>query len=219
MNSWSKEQKILIAIPPVLILLQIIFFQLLVHYFGDTIGYLLGYAMYWLVWCIPVSFLFYKKAHAEVWSFPKDASPQWAHRISMTLIALPAIATLFAAFLPYIPAAGLKVALLALLFALINAPLEERLWRGVFPAYFPHSRLFGFLYPTICFGLWHLAPALAKDSGMEGGILSFAGGALFMGLLWGWYAYRYKTILPTTASHVLTNFFAFTGFLYVNWFS
>lgn len=71
---------------------------------------------------------------------------------------------------------------------------------------------------SLSLGAWHLAPALAKDSGMGGGIPGFAGGALFMGLLWGWYAYRYKTTTPSMAAHVLTNFFAFTGFLYVNWF-
>ncbi|MGG1663144.1 CPBP family intramembrane glutamic endopeptidase [Brevibacillus sp. NRS-1366] len=122
-------------------------------------------------------------------------------------------------FAQYAPLASWTVIFLALLFALINAPLEELLWRGVFPDHFPHHPVLGFLYPTICFGLWHFAPALAKDSGMDGGLLSFAGGAFFMGSLWGWYAYRYKTILPTTVSHVFTNFFAFTGFLYVNWFS
>ncbi|GED72893.1 hypothetical protein BRE01_65950 [Brevibacillus reuszeri] len=219
MHTWSKEQKILLILAPTLVVLQIVFFQLFVHFFGDTWGYLLGYVVYWLVWCIPVPLLFLKQKQSRLWTFPTSASKSWVHILSISLISLPVIATFFAVFAPYISLAGWKIALLALLFALINAPLEERLWRGVFPVYFPHSRLFGFLYPTLFFGLWHLAPALAKDSGMDGGILSFVGGALFMGLLWAWYSYRFKTILPTTVAHILTNTFAFTGFLYVNWFS
>jgi hypothetical protein len=52
------------------------------------------------------------------------------------------------------------------------------------------------------------------------GLLSFVGGALFMGLLfWGWYSCGCKSVLPTTVAHILTNLFAFTGFLYVNWFA
>lgn len=219
MKSWSNEQKMLVAMPPVLVLSQIIVFQLLMHLFGDTWGYLLGYVVYWLAWCIPFSILFLPKKRSSLWRYPKDTSPKITHSLALVLVALPVFATGIAVFSHYAPLAGWGIILLALLFSLINAPLEEILWRGVFPSCFPHHRFFGFLYPTVCFGLWHFAPALARDSGMEGGLLSFVGGALFMGGLWGWYAYRYKTVLPTVVSHIFTNLFAFTGFLYVNWFA
>lgn len=198
---------------------QIAVFQLFVSLYGDTWGYLLGYVSYWVIWCIPVSILFLNKNLSGIWRIPTVSTKKKAHWIAAAFVALPVFATGLAVFPQYAPSAGWKVILLALFFALVNAPLEELLWRGVFSTVFPQSLLLGYLYPTLCFGAWHLAPALAKDSGMEGGIAGFVGGALFMGCLWGWYAYRYKTILPTTVSHVLTNFFAFTGFLFVNWFA
>ncbi|NGQ94940.1 CPBP family intramembrane metalloprotease [Brevibacillus sp. SYP-B805] len=218
MNSWSLKQKTLAAIAPALVLSQIVIFQFLVHFFGDTWGYLLGYVVYWLIWCIPVSLIFLKKNLLRLCRLPKGIYNK-THWISASLVALPALATGLAVFPRYAPSAGWEVVLLALFFAMINAPIEELFWRGVFPSVFPKSFWLGFLYPTFCFGAWHLAPALAKESGMDGGILGFVGGAYFMGLVWGWYSHRYKTILPSTVSHVLTNLFAFTGFLYVNWFA
>ncbi|USG67598.1 CPBP family intramembrane metalloprotease [Brevibacillus ruminantium] len=217
MNTLSSKQKALLVIAPALVLTQITVFQLLVRHYGDTLGYLLGYIVYWLVWCIPVTLLFIGPPSSILWRFPADVSyKQW---IATALVALPAIATCMAVFLPYAPLAGRNVILLALLFAIVNAPLEEMLWRGVFPSLFPHNLWLGFLYPTFWFGSWHLAPALVKDSGMDGGILAFVGGAVFMGLVWGWFSYRYKSILPSTLAHLLSNFFAFTGFIYVNWFA
>lgn len=219
MNSFSLPQKTLLVLAPALVLSQVALFQLFVHLLGDTWGYLLGYVIYWVIWCIPVSILFLKKSLSSMWRFPKVTTNKAAYWVATSFVALPALATGLAVFPQYAPFAGLEVVLLALLFAVINAPLEELLWRGVFTSVFPKRLFWGYLYPAICFGAWHLAPALARESGMEGGILSFVGGALFMGILWGGYAYRYKTVLPSTVSHLLTNFFAFTGFLYVNWFA
>jgi membrane protease YdiL (CAAX protease family) len=216
--SLTRKQVVLALLAPALVLSEIVMFQLFVHLWGDTWGYLLGYVLYWLVWCIPISVLFLHKRLAEIFQFPKGVSKK-AHWVAFSLVALPAFATGLVVFPAYAPSAGWKVILLALLFAMINAPLEELLWRGVFPAVFPKSLWFGFLYPTLCFGAWHLAPALVKDSGMGGGLPSFVGSALFMGIVWGWYSYRYKTVIPSTVSHLLTNLFAFTGFLYVNWFA
>lgn len=218
MNSFTFLQKILVFIAPALVLSQIALFQLFVHLWGDTWGYLLGYIIYWFVWCTPVSIIFLKSSLSGMWKLPK-ASSKKLHLMAVFLVALPAFATGLTVFPQYAPYTGWQVILLALVFTVINAPLEELFWRGVFPSVFPKSLFWGYLYPTFCFGAWHIAPALAKESGMDGGMLSFVGGALFMGILWGWYSYRYRTVLPTTLSHLLTNFFAFSGFIYVNWFA
>lgn len=40
----------------------------------------------------------------------------------------------------------------------------------------------------------------------------------FMGLLWGWVAYKTKSIKFVTVAHIITNFSAFTGLIFENWF-
>lgn len=215
MHNYSLEQKLLIILAPTLVIFQIAIFQFLVNDWDNNLGYLSGYISYWIIWCIPLSLVFSRKRFI-VFKSTRVKRIGW---LPYTLLFLPVISTYIAVFTKYAPLSGLKVILLALLFACINAPLEELLWRRVYPSYFPKSIVFGYLFPTLFFAGWHLAPALVKEFSMDGGILAFVGGALFMGIIWGWFSYRYKTIIPTTIAHLLTNFFAFTGFLYVNWFS
>ena len=39
-----------------------------------------------------------------------------------------------------------------------------------------------------------------------------------MGLLWGWVSYKTKSIKIVTIAHIITNFLAFTGMIFENWF-
>mgnify|MGYP005834088471 CR=1 FL=1 len=39
-----------------------------------------------------------------------------------------------------------------------------------------------------------------------------------MGILWGWVAFRTKSIKVVTIAHIITDFFAFTGLIFDNWF-
>ncbi|WP_166242958.1 CPBP family intramembrane glutamic endopeptidase [Paenibacillus turpanensis] len=228
----TREQKALVLLAPMLVAVQIICFQLFVRLLGDSWGYLLGYVVYWVCWCVPIIAVYRNVLHkgndrrvfrADTimggWKRSDGASFSRARWIALLAVFLPAMGTGLTVFPPAAYAGGWTVVALAVFFALINAPLEELLWRKVFPAVFPGRVLLGYVLPTVCFGAWHLAPALAKDSGMDGGIAAFAGGALGMGMLWGWYAFRYQTVVPTIIAHFLTNTFAFTAFLYVNWFS
>jgi membrane protease YdiL (CAAX protease family) len=137
--------------------------------------------------------------------------------VGIILVLLPPILPGLASFRVYIGKVDIILVLLAFSFALINGVLEELFWRGAYNAVFPDRFLLGYIYPTIFFGAWHLAPELAKPNPLPGGALSFIGGTLFMGFIWGWIAWRTRSILLTTISHVLTNFLGFVGFIYVNW--
>jgi membrane protease YdiL (CAAX protease family) len=120
-------------------------------------------------------------------------------------------------FLPYFREAGIGTILLALVFALINGTLEELLWRGALIATYPKKIWIGYIYPTLFFSAWHIAPELILPNPLSGGALSFICGALVMGFAWGWIAWRSRSILLTTVAHILTNFFGFVGFIYLNW--
>ncbi|WP_044642803.1 CPBP family intramembrane glutamic endopeptidase [Risungbinella massiliensis] len=218
MNVLSSQQKALILLAPLLVIVQVIAFQLF-DLWDHTWGYLLGFLFYWFLWCIPLTIIVCFKRKIGLKQLYAPIVDQQSNLVALFLVFLPAVSTGIVVFSEYVTIVDRNVIFLALLFALINAPLEELLWRKVYPMIFPRSIWWGFLYPTICFTAWHFAPALVRDSGMEGGITAFVGGALFMGLVWGWYSYRYQTIIPSTIAHILTNFFAFTGFLHVNFFA
>ncbi len=68
------------------------------------------------------------------------------------------------------------------------------------------------------FGVWHIALYFAKGMVYQGGFDSLVGGSFFLGLLWKWAAYKTKSIKTVTGAHIITNFFAFTGLIFENWF-
>ncbi|HEX9972146.1 MAG TPA: CPBP family intramembrane glutamic endopeptidase [bacterium] len=125
--------------------------------------------------------------------------------------------TFIVSFFPFFREAGIGIILLAFLFALVNGAAEELLWRGALVAAYSSGFWRGYLYPTFFFGAWHIAPELVLPNPLSGGALSFIGGALVMGLAWGWIAWHSRSILLTSISHVLTNFFGFVGFIFMNW--
>jgi len=131
---------------------------------------------------------------------------------------IPCIATFFAVFKNIAPIAGLQVLILALVFGMINGTLEEMFWRGNFNKIFNDHLIWAYLYPSLFFGIWHIALFSAKGIVYQGGAGSLVGGSLFMGLLWGLAAYKTKSVKIVTAAHIITNFFAFTGLIYQNWF-
>lgn len=209
----ERKRLIVIAAAPILVISCIFTFQLFVYWWGREIGYLLGFSFYWLIWCALFSLRLLSLDQLKMLYRPILGKSQI---INLLLILLPVIATGSVVFRVYAGKAGLTVLCLALLFSLINGVLEELFWRGLYNTLFRNSFWFGFVYPTIFFGCWHVAPYLIKSVSFEGGALSFVGGAFFMGTLWGWAVWKSKSIFFTTYAHVCTNFFAFTGFIYVN---
>jgi membrane protease YdiL (CAAX protease family) len=134
-----------------------------------------------------------------------------------SLAFIPCVATFFVVFKNYAPKVGIPVLLIALSSALINGTFEEMLWRGAYNKIFNNNIILGYLYPSVFFGIWHIALYLAKGMVYQGGFASLVGGASFMGLLWGLVVYKTKSIKVVTFAHILTNFFAFTGMIFENW--
>ncbi len=213
----KQRQLIRFFAPPLIVLSNIVIFQLFKFLWGATWGYLAGFCYYWVCWCILFSFWFIGfKNVKNVYYLGRRLLIKRLWIILPLLLIFP-IVTFMVSFLPHFNEGGIGVILLTLVFALINGTLEELLWRGALISAYPTNSWIGYIYPTLFFGAWHIAPELVLPNPLSGGPLSFIGGALVMGFAWGWIAWRSRSILLTTIAHVLTNFFGFVGFIYLNW--
>jgi membrane protease YdiL (CAAX protease family) len=87
-----------------------------------------------------------------------------------------------------------------LLLALINGTLEEVLWRGIAATLFPVTFLWGVLWPTAWFAIWHLAPGMLS---MPSQAWQLVAGSAFLGFALGWVAQRTRSIFWPVLSHAL----------------
>ncbi|MCX7711394.1 MAG: CPBP family intramembrane metalloprotease [Clostridia bacterium] len=219
MEIIKNKQRVLICSAPVLCITMMVLMPLATALIGKTAGYILGFCLYWFAICIPVSFYC-----SGGWSGLKEIYSQKSdipiiNRIAYYLLAgVSCLATLFVIFLKVAPNAGMQVLAIAFSFALINGTIEELYWRGTFNKVFEKNIGFAYFYPSVFFGIWHIALFFAKGVVYQGGFASLVGGAFFLGVLWGWVAFKTKSIRIVTAAHILTNFFGFTGLIYENWF-
>ena len=85
----------------------------------------------------------------------------------------------------------------------INAPLEELLWRASYAELWPDNPWLGYVWPSIGFALWHLAPQVIHPSRMGSG--RYTAASLALGLSWGYVAWTNRSVRWTTLSHVLTD--------------
>lgn len=111
-----------------------------------------------------------------------------------------------------------------------TALLEETAFRAVLPALFAvrWGVLRGCLAASVCFGFWHVLPALGLNevnpaatrifgSGTAGVVVAviFAvSSTAVAGLWWCWIRYRARSILATMMAHVASNSVAYT----IAWF-
>ena len=220
MKTLEKKKILLLCITPLLCISMLILVPFLTNALGKTTGYVVGFCIYWFIFCIPVSLYIFNgfRGIREIYS-QKSNIKSLKRRMYYIFAFLPCLAILLVVFKNVAPKAGFHVLAIALFFALINGTIEEIFWRGVFNKVFDGNIIFAFLYPSAFFGIWHIALFLAKGIVYDGGFASLVGGSLFMGLLWGWIAYKTKSIKVVTIAHIISNFLAFTGLIFENWFS
>jgi membrane protease YdiL (CAAX protease family) len=85
----------------------------------------------------------------------------------------------------------------------VNAALEELLWRGVFVALWPDDPWLGWVWPALGFGAWHIAPQVIHPSSM--GPIPYVISATLLGLSWGWVAWQTKSLRWVGLSHAVTD--------------
>jgi uncharacterized protein len=186
--------------PPLLIGSTYVVFQVLVAWWGDRWGYLGGFLFFWLFWC--AGFSFWALGVDGVKAVLRDAQPRLPHPqvLWLVLLAVPVAGGFATVLLPDLPRATVAVVALAWLIAVVNASMEELFWRGMYIRLFPGRLVAGWLYPAALFALWHIAP-----TSIRGSAIVLVGAAAYLGLVYGWVAYRTGTIRYTILAHILLN--------------
>jgi len=209
MHTYKKpsSSKVYIALLAPFLLMLTVYLVLtpLVDRFGIARGLLYGYIFYWGFWCVlfPLWMIGWNGIR-RMFSAPRNG----LGRLSWALLFLPVAAYPLYSLPEVWGEISIAVVLLSLPVAVTNGTLEELLWRGVYVKVFPGKLFLGYLFPSIAFGLWHIAPyAVMPDFGVEGAVLATIGGTLF-GLCWGWAAWKTGSIRYSVLSHVVANFLA-----------
>jgi membrane protease YdiL (CAAX protease family) len=100
--------------------------------------------------------------------------------------------------------------LIAIPTATINGICEELLWRGLYVKTFPNNFWLAILYPAIGFALWHLVPQQIFSAGNK---FTFALSTFFLGLAYGFIAYKTGSAKWTAISHSLNGILALSGMI------
>lgn len=169
-------------------------------------GYLFALTFYWLVFCLPVIGL-----HALPGDDGRLFSEKMPWRDWGIVPLLLAQASLLAVvnFVPNTTILTSGGMWMAILFALINGPLEEMAWRGGFLGTFRDRPRLGFWLGWALFTAWHIPLALSAGIIFDGGWMALVGGAAALGLFWSWVAWRTGSVFYVSIAHTLTNVFAF----------
>lgn len=104
--------------------------------------------------------------------------------------------------------------------------LEETAFRAVLPGLFAHRLgvLRGSVLASLCFGFWHVLPALSLNEvnptatkvfgtgagGVAAAVTFAVVGTALAGLWWCWIRYRSRSVLATVIAHVASNSVAYT---------
>lgn len=192
-------------------------FQALTHRYGYPLGYLLGFASYWLFWCTFVPFLLLggtKTIISLFHPFPAFSDLTWKTHLALWW---PVCFPLFFIFIPKVMKASLPVLAISLLLGIIIGLTEEILWRGVYMSLFPGNVWLNLIYPSIMFGLWHLAPQSVVVNRMPGGAFSFVLYATLLGVTYAISVNQTKSIAWGTISHIIHDTLGLGGFVYITW--
>jgi len=202
---FTSSQVVLMVAPPVLVVTTYLTFRYTATRLGPARGYLVGFLLYWIVWCFLLPLLAvgldgFRRMFGP--PEPMFGRPSW---LGIVLLVGPPLGMYLTVFGKEIGSAGLMVIIYSALYAIVNGTMEEVLWRGTFVTAFPDNWLWGYLYPAIWFGLWHISPQ-AVALGRPGEGVAFALMSILLGLVWGWVARTSGSIRWTVVAHVLLNF-------------
>jgi len=204
----------LIAAPWALLLSTYGVYQGAVSLWGARPGYLIGFLFYWIIWCLgfPLWILGSKSVLARF----REVKCRFTDRkwLGLLLLVTPLLLAYGYEFPRAAPQATLPIVLVSIVISVMNGTAEELLWRGAYPAVFPDSSWWGYLYPTVGFAVWHFAPQSVFPNPRPGATVSLVVAAGIVGLMWGWVAHKTKSIRWTTLSHILFDFSGLGGRVY-----
>jgi membrane protease YdiL (CAAX protease family) len=176
---------------------------------GREKGYLLGFLFYWMVWCLLVPLLLLGRAGFSslfVDEAPFLSRPNWLAVVLWAVITLVTILMYARDFIRASP----TLILIAIPAATVNGLCEEILWRGLYFSLFPDNFWLAILFPSIGFALWHLVPLQVFS---EGSRSAFVLSTFFLGLAYGFIAYKTGSVTWTALSHSLSGILALSGMI------
>lgn len=200
---------ILLAVPPALLFCMTAVFSQLENLLGRERGYLLGFGIYWLVWCLAVPLLLLGgKGFVSMFEQSTPLFSRSSILASIVFVLVPAVAVLM--YGREFVNSPLRLIAAAVPSAVLNGFCEEVLWRGLFVSVFPDNAWLAVVYPAAGFALWHLAPQQVISSGSKAGfILS----TFVLGLAYGLIAYQTGSPFWPSVSHSASGIMALGGAL------
>ena len=205
--NFLASSYLLLAMPFVLISSTEFVFISTSRRWGGEKGYLLGFLFYWMIWCLLVPLVLlgvrgFATLFVDV--TPLLSRPNWLVTVLWAFITLVTILMYGRNFLRASP----TLILIAVPVAIINGICEEILWRGLYVRIFPDNIWLGIVYPSIGFALWHLVPSSVFSTVNK---WSFIFSTFFLGLAYGFIAYRTGSAKWTAISHSLNGILALSG--------
>ena len=173
---------------------------------GGPIGYLASLIIYWLGFCLPVIAIHvWRQRGPRLFSEKLAWRDWWVPGLLVLQVGVIGLA----AVVPNTSMLTTHGAMLAATVGLINGSLEETAWRGGFMTAFADKPRLGFWLGWLLFTAWHVPLALSHGIVFDGGWLGLVGGAVGLGLLWSWIAWRTGSVFWVSIAHVLTNVLTF----------
>jgi uncharacterized protein len=215
----SNKKRILLISSFLLLPLMLVWFQITSTYLGARWGYIIGLVGYWF-YCLFTAWLmagFDWNYFRSAWNtFSKNKSAKWIFLAAF----IPVIPTFFISFLygPIVSRLTFATATLVIFTSIVNGPIEEFYWRGLYLLEYRDNKWIGLFLSTLLFGLWHFAVWFAKGVHYNGGVLPLVGGAYFLGLLWAWVTRSTGNFRAAAFAHTLVNLFALAGLFVDNGF-
>jgi membrane protease YdiL (CAAX protease family) len=199
MIGMDGKKKIAIFALPVLTITMIGVFQAAKHLLGLKLAWYAGFWIYWPVWCILYP------SWMIGWGKMRDLFKHRSLKASgWFLMVFPPLMALVGSFLFNQKEQAAYGVIVYILMSFGNGIFEEVLWRGVYTTLFPDKKLWGVIWPSLWFALWHFAPG--SISPLTGVWMLMAGAAVF-GTCWGLLAMKTGSIRWSVISHTLSGLF------------
>ncbi len=205
----SRPAAFALALPLLLLSVMAGVFALCARWLGDEAGYLLGFACYWLVWCLLVPWLM--TGRRPLAALLRDRASLFTRRNwPAALVWLLVVGIAVAMYAGEFVAAPPALIWLAVPLATVNGVCEEILWRGLYVNLFPRNPWLGLVYPALGFALWHLAPQVVFPAASPVGLVV---STFFLGLAYGFIARRTGSARWPAVSHSVSGIMALSGAL------
>ena len=214
-GKYTYSQWIMILMPIYLIAFEYFVFQYLIQALGNHLGYLIGFLIYWILWCtiLPIFILGGIKPFKALF---QNSSSTFGDKPVVTIIllfwAIPFVIIFF--LIPRLNDLTVSVYLYSIMLGIISGITEEILWRGVFTRLFKGNLFLSYIFPSFGFALWYITPLslIHQVNGSE--LFSIFIFTFLLGLSWGYYVLKTGSIRWSVISHCLVNIMGYSVILY-----